>query len=670
MENTNSDDFSDIAHSLVDLFENEKKQAGTESHCMLESLKESSQQYIIKELVGSGGVKNVYCVHDVCGRRVLAMALPNKDTDQEQIEKFVYEAWLTGQLDHPNIIKIHELSINDDNIPFFTMDLKAGMDLKELLTQLHAGNQKLSNFFTQKKLLEVFEKVCDAVSYAHSQHILHLDLKPANIQVGEHGEVVICDWGLAQVTRAKYFEETDKELLYSELIDKNNNNYIQGTPGFMAPEQMNGGTLNEYTDIYGLGAILYTILTLTPPLPPEYTGKLDQSLFENIPAPQKVCGKKISDSLAAIAMKCLATDPSDRYASVQDLKNDIEKYQRGFTTGAEPDNIFKEVKLFYRRNKIICIQALVFLLVAIAGAASFIVNLQQSWSQELDARQKAEKALGMYKQEKASSALLKRDFTWELIHSNQIFVGKRFYNDPRKVLLTSLKGYEYNIELKPLGTHAKKMKGIALFILQRYDEAYHYIYSIDELKELRPAIDAAREYNYEYNGVVPPRVLSAVINAMRTNPKRGIILRTLAYDRQARNDYSNYELVVKALTHFLNRNWEGEFSYTPKTKTLNLSGNNCRRISMGDSYYTTSILEGLPISHLNLSNTSIRQLAGLENIPISTIDIRKTRVSNLSPLRRIESLRKLIVNPGQFEDQQLKNLIAPPDISIVKHTFQ
>ena len=174
----------------------------------------------------------------------------------------------TALLEHPNIISIHDIGLNDDGKPYFTMDLKTGDSLEDILKNLYSGNQKYLQFYTLEELLLIFLKIYDAVAYAHSKNILHLDLKPANIQVGDFGEVLVCDWGLGKIQSQNDTENFEELLLDAGVLNAvTSQNDVVGTPGFMAPEQViKDGDISPLTDIYALGCILYSIITYQRPL--------------------------------------------------------------------------------------------------------------------------------------------------------------------------------------------------------------------------------------------------------------------------------------------------------------------------------------------------------------------------------------------------------------------
>ena len=226
-----------------------------------------SQRYRNHELIGEGALKNVYSCYDERTRSRVAYASPRPGLSTRFYDYFIYEAWLTASLKHPNIIKIYDLNLDKKGVPFFTMDLKQG---KTTLQQLVLQGEPLS------ATLEVLLKVCDALSYAHAQHIIHLDLKPENVLCDAHGEVLLCDWGIGKVIDGcgpvNGIENVD-------LIDVGNtlHGQIKGTAGYMSPEQAGREPKDERSDIFALGALLYFLSVGHAPFEGELTEILQRT---------------------------------------------------------------------------------------------------------------------------------------------------------------------------------------------------------------------------------------------------------------------------------------------------------------------------------------------------------------------------------------------------------
>ena len=206
------------------------------------TVQSSSERYDKREQFALGGEKTINVVFDKLSDRELALAIPHK-TDTNSKEEFLREAWLTAGLQHPNIISIHDIGIDKQtDTPFFTMDLLRGDTLGKVISKLKEGDADYQLRYPQEVLFETFLKVCDAVSYAHSLNVIHLDLKPDNIHLGKFGNVFVCDWGLAKIITDQGIDTqntTKRSNLDADLLNNMTlSGHIKGTPGYMAPEQI------------------------------------------------------------------------------------------------------------------------------------------------------------------------------------------------------------------------------------------------------------------------------------------------------------------------------------------------------------------------------------------------------------------------------------------------
>ena len=289
-------------------------------------------------LLGSGGMSRVYRVRDeTLGREVAFKVLrPELAKEDAALERFVEEAQITAQLDHPNIPPVYALSSDRKKSTCFTMKVLEGQSLQQ---QIEANEDKdVDGLFAA---LDVMVRVCDAVAFAHARGILHLDLKPSNVMVGEYGQIYLVDWGLARRKAKLPAPKDDDETAH-------------GTPAYMAPEQARGQNhaLDERTDIFALGGMLYRILTGRPP----YVAATGQRTFElavkaNIYPPDQVAtmGQAMPRRLVAICMKALEPDPDRRYQTVGELKRELEDFIRG--TARLPEKVFKAGEAIIREGE-------------------------------------------------------------------------------------------------------------------------------------------------------------------------------------------------------------------------------------------------------------------------------------------------------------------------------
>lgn len=346
------------------------------------------EKYTVLQALGQGGMKTILLVHDSEAGRDVALAVMNRKDDLIARERFCNEARITSQLEHPNIIPLHEMSLDCD-LPYFTMKYVCGDDLAEILEGLARGNAKYQKKYTLNLLLDIFLKICDAIAFAHSKGIIHLDLKPENVQVGDFGEVLVLDWGLAkQHEEMDTFDRGDSPkssaaaasstpVFSDSLAALTVDGLIKGTPSYMAPEQAAGKNSRRgyRTDIYALGGILYSMLTFKVPVDgrtPEET--IRNALKGYIRSIRKMAprGRGVPIQLECIAYKAMARNPDQRYASVADLKADIAAYQKGFATKAENADWMTLLFLFLRRNRRLIQVALLLIVVVFSMFRIFL----------------------------------------------------------------------------------------------------------------------------------------------------------------------------------------------------------------------------------------------------------------------------------------------------------
>ena len=294
-------------------------------------------RYVLGEVLGQGGMGEVWIAQDVRLERDVALKRLRRREDEAKVRsgpsdraqlRFLREAQLTGLLEHPNIVPVYDLGVDESGALFFTMKRLGGRSLAEMIAAGESGSL-LSR-------LDVFRKVCDAIAFAHSRAVIHRDLKPDNVMVGEFGEVTVLDWGLS-----KHFGEAQAtdELELGEARGPRSSSgssvrdceltqagAVIGTPAYMAPEQAFGklDELDARTDVYALGALLYTLLTGERP----FSGELAEVMvavrsgrFD--PPSHKVALPRELDAIVCTAM---ALEPAQRYPSVERLRADVQAF--------------------------------------------------------------------------------------------------------------------------------------------------------------------------------------------------------------------------------------------------------------------------------------------------------------------------------------------------------
>ncbi|HVR74798.1 MAG TPA: SUMF1/EgtB/PvdO family nonheme iron enzyme [Planctomycetota bacterium] len=295
-------------------------------------------KYVIERELGKGGMGRVYLAFDRDLRRRIAVKviLPHIARSREHLARFVEEAQVTGQLEHPGIPPVHELAINKSGEVFFTLKLMKGRTLKEIIRDLHIGRREAREKFSRLKLLMILQAVCNAVHFAHEKGVVHRDIKPDNIMIGDYGEVQLMDWGLAKVLdmpERAYGSEEPVESIRADQHLVTAHGLVHGTLLYMAPEQAQGRNelIDRRTDVYALGATLYEMLIYLPPK----TGETMADLLEECrlglltPPSQRAPKLRIPSAREEICMKALEYHPDDRFSTAAELGEAIQVYLDG-----------------------------------------------------------------------------------------------------------------------------------------------------------------------------------------------------------------------------------------------------------------------------------------------------------------------------------------------------
>jgi serine/threonine-protein kinase len=274
--------------------------------------------------IGRGGMGRI---HPATDRNLLRhVALKRLDRELAKVpmyrDGFIAEAQMTGQLEHPNIVPVHELNVSEEGVPYFTMKLVQGINFDDWLRDPSRAPGSTARL---EDGLEIFLKVCDAVAYAHHRGVIHRDLKPENVMVADFGQTYLMDWGLARLTRTKPASGSRAQMEAPGPV---------GTPTHMAPEQARGNPqeMDERSDVFGLGAMLYEIVS--GKLPYGDASDVD-SVLERAAAGQVVpidvacMGIGVSKRIRGIVEKAVAPEPEQRYQSVVELQADVRHFLRG-----------------------------------------------------------------------------------------------------------------------------------------------------------------------------------------------------------------------------------------------------------------------------------------------------------------------------------------------------
>ena len=373
-------------------------------------------RYLLKGEIGRGGQGAVIRVWDEDLRRSLAMKVLHAQgpifgkpkTDPKKLGRFLEEAQVTGQLDHPGIVPVHELGLDAEGGPYFTMKLVKGENLRNIFRKVREQDVE----WGLTRAIAVMLKVCEAVSYAHSKNVVHRDLKPANVMVGRFGEVYVMDWGLARVHGAEATKDIRirplgirDSVTVSEIRTERNQHEpddsdsplvtmegdVVGTPAFMAPEQARGelDKVGPRADVYSIGAMLYELVTGQLPYASSGTRLNNYAILAMVqtgpPVPVERFAKDTPPELLAICRMAMARELDDRYESVADLRSDLQAFVGGRVVKAYDAGRFVEMKKWVQRNRALAAANLAALILLVVSVVFIIIR--EGLSEDLEIKE-------------------------------------------------------------------------------------------------------------------------------------------------------------------------------------------------------------------------------------------------------------------------------------------
>lgn len=652
--------------------------------------------YNVGEIVAMGGMGAIIRATDRNLERTVAMKimLNSANASETSIVHFIAEAKITGQLEHPNIVPLHDMGVAADGTIYYTMKLIEGTTLREILQEIRAGNREMAMRYPLDRLLEIFQKVCDGMSYAHSRRVVHRDLKPDNIMVGAFGEVLILDWGIAKVlTGAPATDESGGPVQegIGDMPEAPAGQFatmegqVKGTPNYMAPEQAEGriSAIDERTDIYAMGGILYTILTLYPPI----VGTTVQEILAkvtsgDITAPtvfnQTQTGgkakakagkpepplplldlihlpdKKIPPALSAVAMKAMSLDMDQRYQDLNEFQGEIRRYLGGFATSAEDAGAFTQMKLALGRyKKEIAISAVFLILAALIGV--YAVGRVILFSKE------AEKA--------KNEAVAKLD---ELRATAPTFLAAAKASIEDFALTNALDKIETALKFNPTNAEFHLVKGHIHQSLLQMSEAHDAYQKARELaKKRNPTLADLAEKNRALSSTLRGKKLAESDFRMLYNEllaQKRLREANEMNKRAGKMDEAGFESLKAQITRsglkgeWLSRDVNGNLE-------LNAGGAN-----------TTDIagIRGIQFTTINLANCrNLDNIGPIDITKLESLDLSGTKVTDLSPLRGATKLVTLNLSGTTvadllpldkipLSDLNLSNCPAVVDISKLK----
>ncbi|MBI4470885.1 MAG: serine/threonine protein kinase [Acidobacteria bacterium] len=348
--------------------------------CLVDLPDLNGSKYRILRRIASGGMGTVYLAEDTTLGRSVGLKVMNVDGASSDLAgRMLREARIVARLEHPSIVPIHDVGTLPDGRVFYAMKFVQGKRLDEYARE----------GVSQSDLLRGFQKVCEAVAFAHAHGVIHRDLKPENIMVGAFGEVLVMDWGVAKVTSQESSLKPDPQwallqeeprisheaetlvfqpvsLAAGEQV-RTAHGTVMGTPIYMAPEQALGQTerIDERTDVYALGATLYFLLTGRPPFEPSHASDVRERVVHDTPHRPRELDGNIPRPLEAICLKAMAKDRRLRYRSAGELAEDAARYLDGRPVQAYRENLLERAGRWMDRNRFMMLLILAYLVMRV-----------------------------------------------------------------------------------------------------------------------------------------------------------------------------------------------------------------------------------------------------------------------------------------------------------------
>lgn len=391
--------------------------------------------------------------HDSSGDSGSESGSDEASVDPRMFERFLEEAQITGQLDHPGIVPVHEVGLDATGRVYFTMRLVRGEDLRAVFGHVASGHDG----WNQVRALNVVLRVCEAMAFAHAKEVIHRDLKPANVMVGRFGEVAVMDWGLARVLGAEDLHDlrvrpeappkpSGSSLVRTERREGESRDPdsplltmdgdVVGTPSYMPPEQARGelDRLGPHSDVYAIGAMLYQLLAGAMPYVPEGARVSPHTILAAVlhgpPPALESLTPRTPPELVAICEKAMAREIEERYPTTEALASDLRAYLEGRVVAAYETGTWAETRKWILRNKALAgslgaaVLAIILGLVGFglktreANAATLEAQAQATRSSELAAAEAAAKQVALNEKQRANelrdSAVARADALWTI----------------------------------------------------------------------------------------------------------------------------------------------------------------------------------------------------------------------------------------------------------------
>jgi serine/threonine protein kinase len=359
-----------------------------------------TDRFELVRLHAVGGLGQVFVAYDAELKREVALKLIKDEPwpSAGNRRRFELEAEITGRLEHPGVVPVYSFGYGKDGRPYYAMRLIRGERLEDAIRRLHAreqgttpqadkaGNreQKAGNTtLPLRELLGRFIDLCQTVAYAHSRGVIHRDLKPSNVMLGKYGETLLVDWGLAKAVDIDADDLLSEGLLKPSAekdLSKSLMGFGKGTPAYMSPEQAEGrwDVVGTASDVYSLGAILYTLLTGRRAFDGDAPWEVVDKVRANKFAPPRQIDASVPAALEAIVLKAMHRRPQDRYQGAQSLAADVEQWLAGEPVSAWREPWMMRARRWLRQHRSVRAAAAAALMFVLVGLSAAVINLCQT----------------------------------------------------------------------------------------------------------------------------------------------------------------------------------------------------------------------------------------------------------------------------------------------------
>ncbi len=641
----------------------------------------SPHQYEKLGEIARGGMGAILKVQDNDLRRHVAMKVMLGD-DRAMRARFIEEAQVTGQLEHPGIVPVHEMGIDHDGRPYFTMKLVKGRSLAQIFRQMRDGDAEAIKEFGLPRLVRILVDVANAIAFAHHKGVLHRDLKPANIMIGRFGEVLVMDWGLAKIAGKRptasgdavgdgsgavrtvddeppmdprtagdgttrivskhgtqriarrqtppgddFLASSGEASLVTSSRDGGQADtrvgQVAGTPAYMAPEQARGDTarIDRRSDVYALGALLYECLTLGAPV----RGKNAKDLIEaakagRIDAPEmRAPDRAIPAELSAIALKALHHSQFRRYQWVEDFRRDLELYLDGRSVSAKVDSAWETLRKLMRRNRAASIAIGVLVPLVVVLTTLFLVITTQALHEEKHERRRAEDALEAVTAEQQGRKAAEHAAVPALIAQTRAAISNQDLGQAKEAV-------DLALHFDPDADEAQLLRAELLVCAQDFPAA---VAALEQLKGDRRQLPAVQELTRLCRlGAGAPAGSTALGDDLAT------VLVELGSPSLAERVAKSAARLDATYRQRLDKTWPGAGAHLValgKGRYRFESGN------LNEAISDLTPLRGLPLAELVLKACPrVQDLAPLIGMPLTTLIIEECpHVADLGPLRQL-----------------------------------